>query len=199
MPDSYSNISSHNILKTQHAACLLYDRCLLCSWPQPIKTNGVHLSHISSGTKWGRRPRTFSITGWQFRHTHTHDKHTNKKRPHTFAYTCTLGEQRRRDARDERFWVVTATGQPPTVNQIFTMALPAALFITQHSPRSAAQGSSFKLTTSTGTTKTKLSFLCASSWVWRYDIYIAFPSTLWPLCFKSAEQKLFQKISLRDL
>lgn len=35
--------------------CVLRDSyvclCLPCSWPQPIKINGVHLSHISSGTK----------------------------------------------------------------------------------------------------------------------------------------------------
>lgn len=71
--------------------------CLLCSWLLPIRTNGVHLSHISSGTKRGRRPRTFSITGWQSGHTRTHtnihihkiNKQT-KNRPHTFMYTCTF-------------------------------------------------------------------------------------------------------------
>ena len=82
---------------TVSCACI----CLLCSWPLTIRTNGVHLSHISSGTKWGRRPRTFSITGWQHRHTHTQDKHTNKNRPHTFMYTCTLWIEEKEDEEEE--------------------------------------------------------------------------------------------------
>lgn len=64
--------------------------CLLRSWPQSIRTNGAHLSHISYGAKWGRRPRTFSITVWQYRH--TQDKHTNKNRPHTRTHSCGQAE-----------------------------------------------------------------------------------------------------------
>lgn len=41
---------------------------LLCSWLQPIRTNDIHLSHISFSTKWGRRYGTFSIMGWQNKH-----------------------------------------------------------------------------------------------------------------------------------
>lgn len=66
--------------------------------PQPIRTNGVHLSHISSAMKWGRRPRTFSITGWQAKHVHTHartqDKHANKTgHTHSRTHVCLRAEE----------------------------------------------------------------------------------------------------------
>lgn len=58
-------------------------------------------------------------------------RHTGKiniqtKTGHTHSYT-----QRKRDARYENLGVLTATGKPPTVNEIFTTALSSALFITQ--------------------------------------------------------------------
>lgn len=58
-------------------------------------------------------------------------RHTGKiniqtKTGHTHSYT-----QRNRDARYENLGVLTATGKPPTVNEIFTTALSSALFITQ--------------------------------------------------------------------
>lgn len=92
-------------------ACL----CLLCSWPRPIRTNGVHLSHISFGAKWGRRPRTFSIT---FDSTDTRKINIQTKIDHTHscAHTRTCGHGRQWDAWDAHFWVVTATGPLPTIN-----------------------------------------------------------------------------------
>lgn len=68
--------------KECHDDIYLVGRCcvwLLCSWLQPIRTNDIHLSHISFSTKWGRRDRTFFHNGLT-EQTHARDKHANKNR-----------------------------------------------------------------------------------------------------------------------
>lgn len=126
--------------------CLPYLRCvfaphLLCSWPQFIRNN---LCPFESYFLWYQMRkktqdvfhhlltvRTHTHThSCALTHPHTHKINTQTKIGHTrFTHTWRKEE----DARDENVWVVTA----PAVNHVFATALPAALFITQHSPRSA--------------------------------------------------------------
>lgn len=136
----------------------IYRACCSCAaGPQPISTNSDRLSHIS----YQMSKKTFPLLSEML--THIHTRQTYEQKQTTRARTG-------RDAGDESVWAVPAvTGQPLTVNQTLTTALPAALCIILRSPLCFAQLRRFSFTYTT--TKPNLSLQSANRRVQRYDVY----------------------------